>query len=91
MATSDERLEVAEDLRYTANDDLCGESLQRALARISGAEDTSWRGVMRRLADLIDPTCEVQSLSTAGCAPSAGTSPIATMHRATARTAARGW
>lgn len=64
MAISDEkRREVAELLRYTAADSLGGESLQRALARIAGARDTSWRGVLRRLADLIDrPTCEMKSV-----------------------------
>ena len=58
--TSDERREVAKWLRYTAADSLGRESLQRALARIAGAKDTSWRGVLRRLAELIDPTCEMQ-------------------------------
>lgn len=58
-ATSDERREVAKWLRYTAADSLGRENLQRALARITGAKDTSWRGVLRRLADLIDPTCEM--------------------------------
>ena len=47
-----------EELNRTANDSLGGESLQRALARITGAEDTSWRGVMRRVAELAyRPTC----------------------------------
>lgn len=55
MAISDkERREIAKKLRYTANDDLCGLSLQKNLAAITEAEDGSWRGVMRRLADLID-------------------------------------
>ena len=58
MISDDERREVAKRLRYTAADSLDGESLQRALARIAGANDTSWRGVLRRLADLIDLTCE---------------------------------
>lgn len=50
--------EIAAKLRYTANDDLGGLSLQKNLAAITKAEDGSWRGVMRRLADLIDrPTC----------------------------------
>lgn len=57
MSTNDRRT-IAGELRRKANDSLDGESLQRALARIVGAEDSSWRGVMRRLADLIDrPTC----------------------------------
>lgn len=50
--------DIAAKLRYTANDDLGGLSLQKNLAAITKAEDGSWRGVMRRLADLIDrPTC----------------------------------
>lgn len=50
--------EIAARLRYVANDDLGGLSLQKNLAAITKAEDGSWRGVMRRLADLIDrPTC----------------------------------
>lgn len=56
--SGDERREIVKKLRYTANDDLCGLSLQKNLAAITKAEDGSWRGVMRRLADLIDrPTC----------------------------------
>lgn len=54
MSTNDKRA-IANELRRVANDSLNGESLQRALARIAGAEDSSWRGVMRRLADLIEP------------------------------------
>lgn len=54
MPTNDKRA-IAGELRRKANDSLDGESLQRALARIAGAEDSSWRGVMRRLADLIEP------------------------------------
>lgn len=56
--SGDERREIVKKLRYTANDDLGGLSLQKNLAAITKAEDGSWRGVMRRLADLIDrPTC----------------------------------
>lgn len=51
---SEECRAIAKKLRYTANDDLGGLSLQRNLAEITKAEDGSWRGVMRRLADLID-------------------------------------
>jgi hypothetical protein len=51
---SGEAREIAKKLRYTANDDLGGLSLQKNLAAITKAEDGSWRGVMRRLADLID-------------------------------------
>lgn len=55
MRISDqERRMIAKKLRYTANDDLGGLSLQMNLAEITKAEDGSWRGVMRRLADLID-------------------------------------
>lgn len=56
--TTEERLRIVEELNRTANDSLGGESLQRALARITGAKDTSWRGVMRRVAELIErPVC----------------------------------
>ena len=51
---SEEAREIAKKLRYTANDDLGGLSLQRNLAAITKSADGSWRGVMRRLADLID-------------------------------------
>lgn len=53
MTPSNRRV-IAGELRRVANDSLNGESLQRTLARITGAEDSSWRGVMRRIADLID-------------------------------------
>lgn len=39
--TTEERLRIVEELNRTANDSLGGESLQRALARITGAEDTT--------------------------------------------------
>lgn len=59
MTISDsERREVAAKLRHAANDDLGGLGLQRNLAAITKAKDTSWRGVMRRLADLIVPDGE---------------------------------
>lgn len=59
MTISDsERREVAAKLCHAANDDLGGLGLQRNLAAITNAKDTSWRGVMRRLADLIDPDGE---------------------------------
>ena len=59
MKISDgQRREVAAKLRHTANDDPGGLSLQKNLAVITEAEDGSWRGVMRRLADLIDPEGE---------------------------------
>ena len=53
-ASNEECRDIAAKLRYTANDDLGGLSLQRNLAEITKAEDGSWRGVMRGLADLID-------------------------------------
>ena len=52
--TPSNRRTIAVELRRVASDSLDGESLNRALARITCAEDSSWRGVMRRLADLID-------------------------------------
>lgn len=52
--SGEERREIVKKLRCTANDDLGGLSLQKNLAAITKAEDGSWRGVMRRLADLID-------------------------------------
>lgn len=55
MTSDKERREIVKKLRYTANDNLGGLSLQRNLAAITKAKDTSWRGVLRRLADLIDP------------------------------------
>lgn len=58
MTSDKQRREVAAKLRRTANDDLGGLSLQRNLAAITEARDTSWRGVLRRLADLIDPDGE---------------------------------
>lgn len=56
--TDEELNEIASRLRRTANDSPGGESLQKALARITVAEDVSWRGVMRRIADLIEPAPE---------------------------------
>ena len=58
--SGEERREIVKKLRYTENDDLGGLSLQKNLAAITEAEDGSWRGVMRRLADLIDrETCHL--------------------------------
>lgn len=53
--TTEELDEITSRLRRTANDSLGGESLQKTLARITESEDASWRGVMRRIADLIEP------------------------------------
>lgn len=55
MASSYERKRIADDLRLTAADSLGSETLQKALARVTSAKDTSWRGVLRRLAELIEP------------------------------------
>lgn len=55
MVDKEERLEIARELQCTSCDSLGSETLQRALARIIEAQDTSWRGVMRRLAELIEP------------------------------------
>lgn len=55
MATSDERREVAERLREYSNDVLKDGSLLKTLKDVTGAY--SWRDVLDRLADLIDPTC----------------------------------
>lgn len=52
--TTEELNEITSRLRRTAIDTLGGESLQRALARITKAPATDWRTVMRRIADLID-------------------------------------
>lgn len=82
--TTEERLRIVEELNRTANDSLGGESLQRALARITGAEDTSWRGVMRRVAELAyRPTTQVQVGNTSAdttaspAATTAGPTPLA--------------
>lgn len=54
-ARDSERRVVAMLLRSTASDSLYGDTFQQALGAITKAKDTSWRGIMRRLADLIDP------------------------------------
>ena len=59
MITNDKSREIASRLRYVANDELGGMSLQKRLAKELELEDTSWRGVLRGIADLIDrPTCK---------------------------------
>lgn len=55
MASRYERKRIADELRLTAADSLGSETLQKALARVTSAKDTSWRGVLRRLAELIEP------------------------------------
>lgn len=52
--TTEELDEIAAKLTLCARDSLGGESLQRALARITKAPATDWRTVMRHIADLID-------------------------------------
>lgn len=54
MVDKEERFEIAQELRSTSCDSLGSETLQGALARVTEARDTSWRGVLRRLAELID-------------------------------------
>lgn len=54
MVDKEERFEIAQELRRTSYDSLGSETLQRALARVTEARDTSWRGVLRRLAELIE-------------------------------------
>lgn len=50
--------QIASRLRYVAADELGGMSLQKRLAKELELENTSWRGVLRGIADLIDrPTC----------------------------------
>lgn len=55
MISPDERREVAERLREYSNDVLKDGSLLKTLKDVTGAY--SWRDVLDRLADLIDPTC----------------------------------
>ena len=68
MRTSKERREVAARLRDAA--ELPEENILAALVDICGinfnfgGNVTIWRSTMTRLADLIDPTCEVSSVET---------------------------
>lgn len=60
------RSEVAEALRKAARSDLGGDSLIRSLKQIVGLDlgrHVGWRQVYERLADLIDPTCEVEEVT----------------------------
>ena len=65
-ASSEERREVAEDLRNMAGDTLNGYSFQRAVESVVFGQlgDKTWRQVLCRLADLIEPeperTCEIE-------------------------------
>lgn len=52
--TTEELDEIAKKLTLCSVDSLGGESLQRALARITKAPATNWRSVMLHIADLID-------------------------------------
>lgn len=54
MMLTEDFSETVNVLRRTAADSLGGETFQRALARITKAQATDWRTVMRRIADLID-------------------------------------
>lgn len=65
MIANNKRREIASRLRYVANDDLGGMSLQKRLAKELELENTSWRGVLRGIADLIDrPTCNMDVMTT---------------------------
>ena len=46
--------QIASRLRYVAADELGGMSLQKRLAKELELENTSWRGVLRGIAGLID-------------------------------------
>ncbi len=73
MISGSECRAIAKKLRYTANDDLGGLSLQKNLAAITKVEGGSWRGVMRRLADLIDrPTCAMAREGEGFCCSACG-------------------
>lgn len=54
MITSEKRREIASRLRCVANDELGGMSLQKRLAKELELENTSWRSVLRGVADLTD-------------------------------------
>lgn len=58
--TSEDRRDVAERLREYSPDVLKDGSLLKTLKDVTGA--CSWRDVLDRLADLIDPTCEVMEV-----------------------------
>lgn len=55
--TRDERRDVAERLREYSHDVLKDGSLLKTLKDVTGA--CSWRDVLDRLSDLIDPTCHM--------------------------------
>lgn len=58
MTASVERQIAAERLRRMAYDSMQGMSFQKAVGKCVGV-DGSWRDVMKRMADLIDPTCTI--------------------------------
>lgn len=60
MPTNDERREVAEIMRYMARDTLSGYSFQRAVESVVFGQlgNKTWRQVLSRLADLIEPEPE---------------------------------
>ena len=60
--TSKERREVAERLREYGNDTLKDGSLLKTLKDVTGAG--SWRYVLDALAELIDPTCNIDVIDT---------------------------
>lgn len=72
MVSSDERREVAERLREAAIDDghvgrpYGEQGFQVTLRRIIGTSNPTRPTLYARLADLIDPTCEVESVDSTG-------------------------
>lgn len=60
MPTNEEHRKVANELRYTASHSLNGYGFQRAVEGIvfGTLEDRTWRKILERLADLIEPEPE---------------------------------
>lgn len=62
------REEIAKELKYISRDCLGSDGLLPTLKRVLSVEDGSWRTVLSTLADLIDPICETEILSTGNIA-----------------------
>lgn len=65
MPTNEERREVAKELRYTASHSLNGYGFQKAVEWMTFGtlRDRTWREILERLADLIEPeerTCTLK-------------------------------
>lgn len=72
MPTNEERREVAKELRYTASHSLNGYGFQRAVEGIvfGTLGDRTWRKILERLADLIEPeehTCRIKQHRCTNC------------------------